>query len=252
MRLSKIACFSIAILTVLAGCSLFGSSGDDNNGNGNGSNGGETTEYSLSASASPTDGGSISPSSGSFEEDTDVEVEATPTEGWAFNNWTGDQESSENPLTFTITEDTDLTANFEDQRSMYAVEMIATNTEDTVDLSLGQADGASQGFDDDLDEEAPPPPPSGALNAYFEINDLDLLQDHRSNIKQQVEWTLNYQVESGDDLKLEWVITDETQADGSLTLTNDSESFEVDMFSETTHTISGTTSGTLIINYSLE
>ncbi len=240
MRLLKITCFAIAISMTFWGCTT---GPDDNN---------EPTEYSLSASASPSEGGTVDPSSGDFEEGSEVTVEATASEGWTFANWTGDQESSENPLTFTIDGDTEITANFEDQRSMYAMELEAIDADDTLGLGFGQADGATDGFDNGIDEEAPPPPPEGALNAYFEIDDLDLFQDYRSNIDTQVEWTLQYQVGSGEDLKLEWSFSDETQIEGSLTLTDSDGTFEVDMLSESSHTISGATSGSVLIQYSLE
>jgi uncharacterized repeat protein (TIGR02543 family) len=207
----------------------------------------------LSVSASPSNGGSVSPASGSYEEGQDITVEATSNEGWTFDSWTGDQQSSNNPLTFTISENTDLTANFEDQRSVYTMELIATNTlEDTLALHFGQADGATDGFDERLDEEWPPNAPSGAFNTYFTINDLSLADDVRSQVDTQAEWTLKYQVDSGEDFKLEWNLIDDTKINGTLTLTDESSSFEVDMLSESTHTISGSTSGTLLINYMFE
>lgn len=252
IRLFKTACFSLFVLVLLSGCSLFGSS-DDNNNNTNGeeSTETETTKYNLSASSSPSEGGLVSPASGSFEENATVSVEANANEGWVFTSWTGDRETSENPLEFTITEDTELIANFEDQRSVYTMELKATNITDTLTLHFGQAVEGTDAFDQGLDEEWPPMgPPSGELNASFLINDLTLADDFRDNLETQVEWILNYQVGSGDDFKLEWKLTDDTKISGSLTLTDENNSFEVDMLSQSSHTISGSTSGKLQINYS--
>lgn len=247
MRLFKIACFFIVTTIILAGCGLVGSSGGDNDDDGNET---EPTEYDLTVSASPSEGGSVIPSSISFTGDTTITVEARSNEGWAFTKWTGDQEASENPSEFTLSENTELTANFQDQRSVYTMELKATNTTDTLTLHFGQAEGATDDFDEEMDEEWPPmDPPSGELNASFTIGDLTLSDDFRDKFDTEVEWTMNYQVGSGEDLKLEWNLTDDTKINGNLILTDESSSFEVDMLSESTHTISSSTSGTLLIQY---
>lgn len=242
MRFYKLTGVTVVISIVFLSCDLFGSGNGDE----------ATEEYNLTASASPTEGGSVTPVSGSFKENSDVSVEATAADGWAFTSWTGDMESNEKTLTFSITEDTEVTANFTDQRSVYAVDMSASDSEETIDLSFGQADGATDDFDDGQDEDAPPPPPSDVLHTYFEIDDLDLYKDFRSNKNNNVEWILQYQVDSDKDLTLSWTITDDTKMEGDLTMTDESGSFEVDMLSESSHTISGSTSGTLTISYSLE
>jgi surface protein len=61
-----------------------------------------------------TDGGSVSPSGSKiYEEDEEVEIEASSNEEYTFSGWSGDMESSENPLTLTVDQDYELTANFE-------------------------------------------------------------------------------------------------------------------------------------------
>lgn len=241
MYLFKKTSLALLLPLSLLGCSGIMSSDDE-----------ETTLYSITVNASPPEGGSVGPSSGSYEEGTEVSVEAIAADGWEFVNWTGDMESEENPLTFEITGDTELTANFVDQRSTYTMEMQVMDAEDSLNLGFGRVDGGTDGFDEGLDEEAPPPPPEGALNAYFEVGDLDLFRDFRNYTASQTEWTLQYQVGSGEDFKLEWNLTEDSQSKGSLTLTDSDSSFEVDMFSENSHTISGTTGGTLLIQYSRE
>jgi len=241
MRLLKTTCFAVTISIAFWGCS----SGTGPNENE------EPTEYSFSVSASPSEAGSVDPAGGSVKADSAITVEAIANEGWAFVNWTGDQESDENPLTFNIDQNIDLTANFEDQRSVYLLDLDVIDAEDTLALGFGQREGGTDSFDNGIDEEAPPAPPEGALNAYFDINDLDLFQDYRSNTDTIVEWTLQYQVGSGEDLKLEWSFSDETQIEGSLVLTDSGGSFEVDMQSESSHTITGATSGSVIIQYAL-
>lgn len=144
-----------------------------------------------------------------------------------------------------------MTANFDDLRSVYTVQMAAISSGDSVDLRFGQTSRGSDGYDGGVDVEAPPSPPEGALYAYFEIDDLDLYRDFRSNLDQQVAWTLQYQVASGEELKLEWEIINDAQIEGNLVLVDESGN-EVDMQVEKTYTISGRTSGALSVTYSLE
>ena len=70
--------------------------------------------YSISISASPTEGGTIS-GSGQYEEGTVVTVTAVPNEDFRFLAWTeaDTQISTEASLTFTVTSDRTLTAIFE-------------------------------------------------------------------------------------------------------------------------------------------
>jgi uncharacterized repeat protein (TIGR02543 family) len=56
--------------------------------------------------------GSVAPASGSFVSGSSVTVTATPAAGWEFAGWSGALSSTANPLTFTITADTALTATF--------------------------------------------------------------------------------------------------------------------------------------------
>jgi len=100
---------------------------------------GEPTEYNLSVSKSPSEGGSVEPTDSTYEQGTEVTVEAVPNDGWNFSGWTGDRESDENPLTFTIEEDVELTANFsEEPPSEYDLTVSANPTDGgSVDPSNG-------------------------------------------------------------------------------------------------------------------
>jgi len=253
MKLFKALSFLLIISLSVWSCGSGGGTGPDNGGGNNGGdNEPDPVEYSLSVLKTPSEGGSVDPAGGTYEEDTEVTVEATANEGFSFREWTGAVSSQANPVTVTITEDTEITANFDDLRSVYTVQMFAISTGDSVDLRFGQSSRGSNGFDSGVDQDAPPPPPEGALHAYFEIDGLDLHRDFRSNIDQQVTWTLQYQVSSGEDLKLDWEIVNNNQIEGSLVLTDESGSFEVEMKSESTYTVSGSTSGTLLIKYNFQ
>ncbi|WP_441001230.1 BspA family leucine-rich repeat surface protein [Fodinibius sp. SL11] len=98
--------FSISLMAFTA-CSDSGT-GPDDTGNG----GGETTTYTVDVSS--TDGGTVSPSGANeYDEGENVEIEASSNEEYNFTGWTGDLESSDNPLTLTVDQDYELTANFE-------------------------------------------------------------------------------------------------------------------------------------------
>ncbi len=72
------------------------------------------TTYSISISASPTEGGTVS-GSGQYEESAIATVTAVANEGFRFLEWAeaGTQISTEANLTFTVTSDRTLTAIFE-------------------------------------------------------------------------------------------------------------------------------------------
>lgn len=52
-----------------------------------------------------------------FESNSEVTLTAEPNEGWIFVRWQGDVESTENPLTITITRDMNIEAVFEEESS---------------------------------------------------------------------------------------------------------------------------------------
>jgi uncharacterized repeat protein (TIGR02543 family) len=232
---------SLVIILSVTGCEPNTNSNEDQDN--------ETPEYNLSVVANPSEAGNVEPSDGTYQEGSEVTIEATANEGWQFVDWTGDQTSDENPIIITITENIDLTANFEQQQSMYSVEMLVTDAANNLELGFGQTENATADFDPGIDEEAPPSPPSGALHAYFTINELNLFQDFRNNATQQTEWRLHYQVGSGQELTLEWNISNNTQIPGTLILTDENNSFEVNMIDQNTH-IENNSSGILLIRYS--
>lgn len=69
--------------------------------------------YTLTINVTPENAGTIIPSSSlTLFENEELSILAQSTEGYVFTGWTGSVTSSENPLTVTITENLDLTANF--------------------------------------------------------------------------------------------------------------------------------------------
>lgn len=72
------------------------------------------TTYTVSVNASPTAGGTVS-GGGSYQENTSVTVRATANSGYTFKGWikSGTQVSTDVNYTFSVTENTSLTAVFE-------------------------------------------------------------------------------------------------------------------------------------------
>ena len=71
-----------------------------------------TATYSLNVDVSPLEGGNITEASGEYQEGETVTITALPKEDWLFENWSGDVETTSNPLTITMDSDKSITANF--------------------------------------------------------------------------------------------------------------------------------------------
>jgi len=201
--------------------------------------------FTLSTAISPQGAGNVSPSSGTFEEDAQVSVEADANQGWRFDRWSGDIESTDNPLSFAITSNTNLTANFIDVTSAYTISLTAANSGEEIDLRLGQQSQPES-------VEAPPAPPQGAFHAWLERDGQDLFTDMLSSGLTEAAWQLNLQPGSDEEtVTLSWQLEID-RAEGSLILTDSSGSFEVDMFTEDNYEVDASQTGVLIIEYTLE
>ena len=69
--------------------------------------------YRISVETSGRGTVSKDPDMRSYPKDTTVVLTATPRSGWSFAGWSGDKESSENPLTVTVDTNISITAEFE-------------------------------------------------------------------------------------------------------------------------------------------
>lgn len=208
----------------------------------------EPQTFQFSASVDPAGSGSVDPASGEFEEGETVTVQAEPEEGWRFDVWSGDLDSQENPLAFTIEEDTEVTAHFEDITSEYLVDMDLSVPDDGLaledELMFGQQE-------DPQSLAAPPAPPAAGLHAYFERDGDELWEDVRSHMDTEVTWQLFYEVGSGNALTLHWHI-DADRMPGTLVLTDDQDGFEVDMAETGSHQINPDEHEYLQIRYRLD
>ncbi|WP_148898698.1 InlB B-repeat-containing protein [Fodinibius salinus] len=227
---------------MIMGCGGSSTGGDDKS----------SEQVRLLVTENPSEGGSVDPARGTFDVGEEVTVKADANDGYGFGEWTGDQQSQDNPLTFTINEQTNLTANFVQTGPRYSMVITAGDGTETInDLETGQSYDATASFDENLDKDAPPSPPQGAFDARFVTQSDNLRKDYRSSTVQQVDWTLKYQLSSGQDLNLSWNLSVQDQSlDGDdLILTDQSGSFEKDMTNSSSYTVSGASSGTLIISY---
>jgi len=208
----------------------------------------ESAEYSFSASVSPSEAGSVSPESGTYEEGAEVEVSASANDGWNFTEWTGDIQSSENTLTFDISSNTDLTANFDQLAQSFNAIVTVTDGTNSIELTLGMENNATSGYDSELDQEVPPPP-SGSFYGQFNIPEYSLKADYRAVSSQEVVWEMELAPEEGNSLTLEWDFSS-INHEGTLTLVDDLEdpSFELDMKSNTSHSVSSSTDILYIIS----
>ena len=69
-----------------------------------------TVKFTLAVAAS--EGGSVNDPGDTHNENTNVSLTATPDEGYTFSGWTGDASGSTNPLSVSMTQNKNITANF--------------------------------------------------------------------------------------------------------------------------------------------
>ena len=105
--IKAMAAIMLTFAVVCAACTK----DEEENSNGSGNEG--EPQYYVSVSANPVYGGTAS-GGGSFEKEQSCTVTATPAADYVFKKWTenGNEVSSDDSYTFTVTSDRDLVANF--------------------------------------------------------------------------------------------------------------------------------------------
>jgi len=201
----------------------------------------------ISANVLPATAGSVLVS-GQGAEDQQVEILAVANENWQFSNWSGDIESDENPLNFTLSENTELFANFVLAGNEYRIDMELSDGENFSVISFGQIPGATDAFDTNLDLESPPPPPDGVFYAWFEVSDRQLLHDFRNPYTTSSEWTLNIEPGNAGLISLNWEVQAENFS-GSVLLTDLGASLEVDLLENNSTELNVDEATQLLITY---
>lgn len=228
-RFSKI---SFLVILLLAGCGDAGPQGD---------------RVNISITVNPSTAGTVL-TSGGDEIGNEVEFLAVPNQNWQFAGWSGDIESFENPLSFMLEDNVNLTANFSLFSNDYKFDMLLTDGDSEADLEFGQIPGATDSYDSGIDLEAPPPPPGETVYAWFENGDRDLLHDYRNAFASEITWDIEFQPGSTGNILFEWTSERESFT-GSLVLTEPGGSFEVDMIEENSHTVQSEDIESLQIRY---
>lgn len=85
--------------------------------------------YDLTVNILPSEGGNVSPSTDStYEEGETITLNATPSDEYLFKNWSGDIDSSANPITIDIDQNLSLSANFEIKQYQLNVNTVGEGT----------------------------------------------------------------------------------------------------------------------------
>lgn len=209
----------------------------------------------LTIDINPSQGGSVSPSGGQFEEGKTEMFEASPANGWEFDSWSGDINSTENPYQITINSDMEITANFSERSQPEAFTGIVTVMSDNRerDITFGTREDASvkDGLDG-KDVESPPIAPPGSFFTGFKYESMNLYEDYRP-LSEQIVWKVRLNRNDGSAINLNWSFPDNLK-DGSLKLVDDPDAsnsaFELDMLSESTHSVTDSDIQSLFIVYS--
>jgi len=111
---------TILFLLFIIGCS---SDGEDNTP----TSPIQTTKTTFKLSVTANQGGVVSSSGGTFEKDKEFSITATPNEGFEFLSWSNS--STDNPIKITLSQDTNLTASFNQiKKQQYTVTVSPDST----------------------------------------------------------------------------------------------------------------------------
>ncbi|MCC5941834.1 MAG: hypothetical protein JJU37_09865 [Balneolaceae bacterium] len=200
--------------------------------------------FLIVTSALPTTGGTVVKTGTG-----NVELLALPNENWSFSHWSGDVESTENPLQITLTKNTQVNANFTLSDNNNRVKLTVSDGQFISELQFGQVTGATDGFDTFIDLEAPPPPPDGVLFAWFEGVDRRLMFDYRNPLATSPVWNLSIKQGSRTEILLSWEI-ETPESSGTWILTNEDDAVQIDMKSVNTAELTIPELSRFEINYS--
>lgn len=212
----------------------------------------DTELVDMTATVNPEEAGVVNPPEGTYFAGREITVETEPSgEEWEFTGWSGDTSASENSLTFNITKNMNLVANYEiPQRAQaFSNSITVSDGNNSKNVIFGMHADATSGYDSGIDEDLPPKPPEGSFYRRFNIPNYGLKEDYRSIRSEQTVWELEFAPENGRSITLNWNFS-ETSHIGSLTLTDDVDNptFEVDMKSTTSHQVDTTNNVLYIIS----
>lgn len=179
--------------------------------------------FIISTNALPATGGTVIQNGSGT-----VELLAVANDNWVFTHWSGDVESTENPLQITLTQNTQVSANFALAGNDTRVLLTISDGQFISELEFGQKSGATDGFDTYIDLEAPPPPPDGVLFSWFDGADRPLLYDYRNPFTQNPVWSLRVRPGASQSVNLAWEI-DFARDNVTWILSNEDETLQIDL-----------------------
>ena len=200
----------------------------------------------ISVIVAPSTAGNVL-TSGGDEVGATAEFLAVANEGWQFSGWTGDVESAENPLNVELRSDIELTANFEVLSNNYRFDIQLTDGT-TTELAFGQKPGATDSFDSGIDLESPPAPPENVLHAWIKNDERDLRYDFRNSLNSEIVWELVVEPGETGVVDINWG-RDDGFFEGSMVLTDDEGSFEIDMLESNQATLEVNSTRNLLIKF---
>ena len=177
---------------------------------------------------------------------SEVELTAQADSDWQFANWSGDVESTDNPVLLVMDGDKNITANFEPFSNEYTVHLTFQDNQGDFQMQFGQSQNPVS-----FRRLAPPPPPAGALNAFFRYEGTNYVRDFRQDTETDIIWELRYQAGDGEDLEIKWNL-DGSQIIGSLILTDEGGTFEIDMLEISGLSLPDKVDGVVFIFFSIE
>jgi hypothetical protein len=130
--------------------------------------------FTLTTTASPSDGGTIQPSGGEFVDGARIELRATANEGFVFQQWQGDRTGTSNPDVFFIRRNMNITAVFAELQFQLTVNVIG---EGTVTQEI-----ISQEASEVQEKQIALPPPPAVIEREMDVQrDGSELRDSRSD-----------------------------------------------------------------------
>ena len=102
MKSKKTICLCLSM--IIASCSIFISCSSSSS---------HEEPVFLQTTVTPANAGTVSPANGEFNPGDQVQLTATPNSNWIFKEWNGDHTGTANPASFTIRENMNIQALFE-------------------------------------------------------------------------------------------------------------------------------------------
>ncbi|MDC1081191.1 BspA family leucine-rich repeat surface protein [Flavobacteriaceae bacterium] len=99
-----------------------------------------TVNYTVAVSAS--EGGTVNSPGGSYAQNATITLTATAADGFVFSGWSGDATGTTNPLSFTVTADATIVANFTQSNYSFNIQTIGQGSvaEELVSSSKSKTD----------------------------------------------------------------------------------------------------------------